>query len=112
MPLEALIFDVDGTLAETEELHRRAFNDAFAALGLGWEWSPELYRELLQVTGGKERIRHYVESARPKDGERALAEMPTLHKEKTRRYGTLVATGTLKPRPGVLRLMQEARAEG
>jgi beta-phosphoglucomutase-like phosphatase (HAD superfamily) len=112
MPLEALIFDVDGTLAETEELHRRSFNDAFAALGLDWEWPPELYRELLQITGGKERIRHYVESARPKDGERALAEMPTLHKEKTRRYGTLVATGTLKPRPGVLRLMQEARAEG
>lgn len=112
MPLEALIFDVDGTLAETEELHRHAFNHAFATLGLGWEWSPELYRELLQVTGGKERIRHFVESARPKDGERALAEMPTLHREKTRRYGTLVATGTLKPRPGVLRLMQEARAEG
>jgi beta-phosphoglucomutase-like phosphatase (HAD superfamily) len=112
MPLEALIFDVDGTLAETEELHRRSFNDAFAALGLDWEWPPELYRELLQITGGKERIRHYVETAHPKDGDRALAEMPTLHKEKTRRYGTLVATGTLKPRPGVLRLMHEARAEG
>ncbi len=112
MPLEALIFDVDGTLAETEELHRRAFNEAFAHLGFDWHWPSDLYRDLLQVTGGKERIRHYVENAKPKDGERALAEMPALHREKTRRYGTLVAAGTLKPRYGVLRLIQEARAEG
>jgi beta-phosphoglucomutase-like phosphatase (HAD superfamily) len=112
MPLEALIFDVDGTLAETEELHRRAFNDSFAAFGLGWTWAPDLYRDLLQVTGGKERMRHYIETAQPPNADHALANFAALHKEKTRRYGTLVATGTLKPRPGVLRLMQEARAEG
>lgn len=112
MPLDALIFDVDGTLAETEELHRRAFNEAFAHLGFDWHWPSDLYRDLLQVTGGKERIRHFIENAKPKDGDRALAEMPALHREKTRRYGTLVAAGTLKPRYGVLRLIQEARAEG
>lgn len=112
MPLEALIFDVDGTLAETEELHRQAFNESFAHFGLPWHWDQTLYRDLLQVTGGKERIRHYVETARPDEAERVLENMPALHKEKTRRYGTLVAAGTLKPRPGVLRLMQEARAAG
>lgn len=112
MPLEALIFDVDGTLAETEELHRRAFNESFAALGLDWVWQPDLYRDLLQVTGGKERIRHYVESAKPQGGADALARLGELHAEKTRRYGALVETGALKPRPGVLRLLQEARAAG
>ncbi|MGH8284436.1 MAG: HAD family hydrolase [Steroidobacteraceae bacterium] len=60
--LDAVIFDVDGTLADTEEAHRRAFNTAFAAHGLGWTWSAELYAELLRVTGGKERIAHYIES--------------------------------------------------
>ena len=54
--IEALIFDVDGTLADTEEAHRQAFNDAFRAHGLDYCWSRELYRELLQVTGGKERL--------------------------------------------------------
>jgi len=53
MMLKAVIFDVDGTLAETEEVHREAFNVVFEQSGLGWYWSPELYRELLKVTGGK-----------------------------------------------------------
>ena len=54
--VQALIFDVDGTLSETEEAHRHAFNAAFAEAGLGWEWSRDDYRRLLKVTGGKERI--------------------------------------------------------
>ncbi|MGO9133766.1 MAG: HAD family hydrolase [Methylovirgula sp.] len=112
MPLEALIFDVDGTLAETEELHRRAFNESFAACGFDWHWPPELYRQLLQVTGGKERIRHYIDSSKPADGARALARLTELHAEKTQRYGAHVAAGVLAPRPGVMRLMQEARAVG
>ena len=59
--LKALIFDVDGTLAETErDGHRPAFNQAFADTGLGWDWTPELYGKLLKVSGGKERIRAYV----------------------------------------------------
>ena len=112
MPLEALIFDVDGTLAETEELHRQAFNETFARFGLNWSWSRELYRELLKVTGGKERMRHYVEGWQPKGGAEALARLAELHVEKTRRYTDLVAEGALKPRPGVLRLLHEARAAG
>ena len=53
----ALIFDVDGTLAETEEVHRRAFNAAFAEAGLDWFWDQVTYARLLRVAGGKERIR-------------------------------------------------------
>ncbi len=60
--LEALIFDVDGTLADTErDGHRVAFNQAFTEAGLEWDWDVELYGELLQVTGGKERIRLYID---------------------------------------------------
>ena len=59
MPIKALIFDVDGTLAETEECHRAAFNEAFADAGLDWNWDQALYRELLKTTGGKERMRAY-----------------------------------------------------
>ena len=59
--LACLIFDVDGTLAETEEQHRIAFNDVFAAEGLDWWWDRELYRRLLGVTGGRERMRYWLE---------------------------------------------------
>ena len=65
MQLKALIFDVDGTLAETEEAHRQSFNDAFAASGLDWNWDRELYRKLLQVTGGKERLLYYINEWQP-----------------------------------------------
>jgi phosphoglycolate phosphatase-like HAD superfamily hydrolase len=65
-PLRAVLFDVDGTLADTErDGHRPAFNAAFAELGLGWDWDVELYGELLAITGGKERIRHYMEKYVP-----------------------------------------------
>ena len=60
MRLKALIFDVDGTLADTEAAHCAAFNDAFAAAGLDWHWDAAAYRELLRVTGGKERIAHFI----------------------------------------------------
>ena len=111
MPLEALIFDVDGTLAETEELHRHAFNETFAAFGLDWIWPPDLYRHLLKVTGGKERIGHYVEVWQPQGGATAVAQLAELHADKSRRYTQFVAAGALAPRPGVLRLIQAARAE-
>ncbi|HQT25368.1 MAG TPA: HAD family hydrolase, partial [Burkholderiales bacterium] len=62
MTLRAILFDVDGTLADTErDGHRIAFNQAFEAYGLDWNWNVELYGKLLAVTGGKERIRHYVD---------------------------------------------------
>ena len=111
MPLAALIFDVDGTLAETEELHRHAFNAAFAAAGLAWHWDPALYARLLEVAGGKERIQHYIAAH---GGHPALdaAAIARLHGDKTARYTALVASGAATLRPGVLRLLDEARRAG
>ena len=109
--LQALIFDVDGTLAETEEWHREAFNAAFAAAGLGWEWDQALYARLLAVTGGKERIAHFQEVAdiAPR---LSAAEIAALHADKTTRYAARVAGGGLQLRPGVARVLSEAHAAG
>ena len=110
--LRALIFDVDGTLAETEDLHRQAFNGAFADLGLPWSWSPARYADLLTVMGGKERLRHYVETENADAVETLRPRMGEIHDRKTRRYGDLVEGGSLGLRPGVGRLIAEARAAG
>lgn len=112
--LKALLFDVDGTLAETEEMHRRAFNQAFEAAGLPWRWSRELYGELLQVTGGKERIRYFIDRYAPAlpPGGLDEAAITALHADKTRRFCDMLAAGQLDLRPGVRRLLEEARAEG
>jgi HAD superfamily hydrolase (TIGR01509 family) len=112
--IEALIFDVDGTLADTEEAHRQAFNEAFRAHGLDFCWSRELYRELLQVTGGKERLAAFFYRARLTASERIrLSELiPRLHATKTSFYRESMERGRVPLRPGVRRLMAEARAAG
>jgi len=112
MPLEALIFDVDGTLAETEELHRQAFNEAFHAFGLDWVWPRDLYRELLGVTGGRERILHYIDHYAPAGGAAARAKVSEMHADKTVRYVKLIRAGDVAPRPGVRRLIAEAHDAG
>ena len=109
MPLEALIFDVDGTLAETEEWHRQAFNEAFADAGLDWRWDQALYAKLLEVTGGKERMRHYAATHGQAVDDAAIARV---HAAKTARYVAFVEGGAMTLRPGVARLLQEARAAG
>ncbi|MBI5128510.1 MAG: HAD-IA family hydrolase [Rhodopseudomonas palustris] len=106
----ALIFDVDGTLSETEELHRQAFNDTFAAESLPWHWDAPAYRRLLDVAGGKERIAHFLTS-QPEGAERAAGRIADLHAAKTRRYTALVAAGAAL-RPGVARLIRDAKAAG
>ncbi|MGD8785193.1 MAG: HAD family hydrolase [Thioalkalispiraceae bacterium] len=115
LQLQALLFDVDGTLADTErDGHRVAFNQAFAEAGLDWEWSVELYEKLLSVTGGKERILHYLDNyntefKRPE----ALTEfIAGLHQAKTRHYTELLNTGAIPLRAGVLRLLTEAKQAG
>ncbi len=112
MALKAIIFDVDGTLAETEEAHRIAFNEEFAAWGLPWEWDRDLYRELLAITGGKERIRHYIAEYAPPKGEEILEKVPELHKAKSERYMRMISDGSVPLRPGVARLIEEAKAAG
>lgn len=108
---KALIFDVDGTLAETEELHRQAFNHAFVCHGLGWHWDRAVYKDLLRVTGGKERIRayHATLGAAPLLSDDGIAE---LHRIKTARYAELIETGCCPLRPGVAELLAAARARG
>jgi HAD superfamily hydrolase (TIGR01509 family) len=112
MPLKALIFDVDGTLAETEEWHRRSFNESFQAFDLGWTWDPDLYRQLLQVTGGKERLRHYIEMASPPHAAEALAKLPGLYAKKTAHYADYVLKDLIPARPGIKRLVTEAHQKG
>ena len=111
MPLEALIWDVDGTLAETEEGHRAAFNAAFADAGLDWHWDAALYARLLGVMGGKERIQHYLETT-PGAGTLDADAVRRLHAAKTARYVAAVSAGSVALRPGVRRLLHEARAAG
>jgi HAD superfamily hydrolase (TIGR01509 family) len=108
MTLDALIFDVDGTLAETEEIHRLAFNDTFAAFELDWHWDADTYNELLKVTGGKERMRHYLTHYRPRDGAAAQSYIDAMHKEKNRRYALTLKRAEIDLRPGVKRLIYEA----
>ena len=114
MSIEALIFDVDGTLADTEEAHRVAFNLAFERYRLGWVWTRSDYRTLLNVTGGKERIAAYIATlplAAP-ERKRLTELVPVIHAEKTRFYGSVVADGGVPLRDGVARLIGEALVAG
>lgn len=110
--LAALIFDVDGTVADTEELHRWAFNDAFRRFELGWEWTPETYRRMLGISGGHARILSHIDGLRVPVAEKARLRrlVPGLHAEKTRIYGEVLDTAGAALRPGVARLIAEARA--
>ena len=114
MALRALLFDVDGTLVDTEELHRGAFNEAFRQLSLGWDWGRSLYAELLVVSGGAERIAAYIDRLQAPAAEKTRLRrlVPLVHGEKTRIYRELLASGGAQLRPGVARLIDEARAAG
>jgi HAD superfamily hydrolase (TIGR01509 family) len=111
--MRAIIFDVDGTLAETEEAHRAAFNETFRAAGLDWFWDETLYSDLLRVTGGKERMRHYMatyvaEHISPESRARIAAD---LHPLKTTHYESIVASGAIRLRPGIGALIHAVRRE-
>jgi HAD superfamily hydrolase (TIGR01509 family) len=114
--LSALIFDVDGTLADTESVHLEAFNHAFRQEGLDWHWDVPLYTRLLDISGGKERMAHYWRTVDPtmtEVGAGALNDtIQRLHEIKTAYYENAVNNGAVHLRPGVLALMNDARRAG
>ncbi|MHB1201164.1 MAG: HAD family hydrolase, partial [Polaromonas sp.] len=114
--LQALIFDVDGTLADTENAHRAAFNQAFAEVGRDWVWDEALYTRLLEISGGKERILHYWRTLQPElkdiDGAGVRDTVERMHALKTAAYERAVQEGAVQLRPGVLRLIGSAHQAG
>lgn len=114
--LMALIFDVDGTLADTEMAHLAAFNQAFAQVGLDWCWDVPLYTRLLEVSGGKERICAYWQSRGDMPHELSGGEVDQMigriHELKTAAYQQAVQDGMVQMRPGVLALIAEAMGAG
>lgn len=114
--LRALIFDVDGTLADTESAHRLAFNQAFAELGRAWVWDHATYTRLLDVSGGKERILHYWQQVQPEvmawPVDTVRTEVERIHASKTVAYEHAVRDGSVPLRPGVQQLIVSAHAAG
>lgn len=114
--LHALIFDVDGTLADTETAHLAAFNHAFGVCGLDWHWDVETYTRLLQISGGRERLTHYWNAKQPDtlaiDGGAIRDMIERLHLEKTAAYEQAVQDGHVAMRPGVLDLIDGAAQAG
>ncbi|MBI1887229.1 MAG: HAD family hydrolase [Nitrosomonadales bacterium] len=114
MTIKAIIFDVDGTLADTEDGHRQSFNKAFAENGLDWNWDVELYDRLLKVTGGKERIKYFVGGFLPGFSKPADYDgfVKHLHAVKTRHYNAMLREGHIPFRPGIKKLIDAARQRG
>jgi HAD superfamily hydrolase (TIGR01509 family) len=106
-----LIFDVDGTLAETEAIHRCAFNAAFRDFGIAWYWDHRTYKKLLRIAGGKERIRAFTRMQSPPTF-LSDPEIAELHRIKTRHYSRLIARHACELRPGVEALIRDAPARG
>ncbi|MBL80148.1 MAG: phosphatase [Nitrosomonadaceae bacterium] len=111
--ISAVLFDVDGTIAETEHNgHRLAFNAAFKDFSLSWDWNTKLYSELLDITGGKERIRYYIEKYAPDKLKTSELDawITHVHITKTKYFLSLLNRGLIPPRPGIIRLIKELRS--
>jgi HAD superfamily hydrolase (TIGR01509 family) len=116
MAIKAVLFDQDGVIIDTErDGHRVSFNLTFKEFGYKFEWGVEEYHELLQIAGGKERMKHYLHTKgfgvpiKPEEEEDLIK---ALHKRKTALFVELISSGKLPLRPGIKRFMQEAMAAG
>ncbi len=111
MKLKGIIFDVDGTIADTEEIHRQAFNQTFREFDLDWNWSVSDYQRLLAISGGQERLK----SCLSKDEVlKSKLEIPNrfiqeLHRKKSENYRILLGGGNIQARLGIIRLIREAQ---
>src|SRR5512146_869399 len=108
--LRAIFFDQDGVIIDTErDGHRVSFNETFKAFGYDFQWDVEEYNQLLQISGGKERIKHYIEEKginaqlKPEELDELIKQM---HKVKTQTFIDLIESGRLPLRPGVHRFMR------
>jgi len=114
--LKAIFFDQDGVIIDTErDGHRVSFNETFKEFGYNFEWGVDEYHDLLQISGGKERMKHYLQTkgfgqpVAPEEVDDLIARM---HKRKTALFIEMVESGRLPLRPGIHRFMQEAMAGG
>ncbi len=114
--IKALFFDQDGVIIDTErDGHRVAFNETFKEMGFDVYWDEDYYHELLQIGGGKERMKHHLHTrgfgreVKPEEEDQLIQEM---HKRKTKRFIELLETGALPLRPGIHRFMKEGSAAG
>ena len=111
MELSAVFFDVDGTISETENYHRKAFNEAFKEFNLDWFWDEAIYKELINIGGGKERLMYHIKKAWPEMlGYKNLSNyIDSIHKIKNEIYEDYIKESTIEARPGVLRLIEELK---
>ena len=98
--VRCLIFDFDGTLAETEEAHRKAFNKSFHLNKMGWNWDQHIYRRLLQVAGGKERIEFYNKSFLSNSKKISSKDIEEIYLQKTKFYMQSVSQDFVHLRQG------------
>ncbi len=109
MGVECLIFDFDGTIAETEEAHRDAFNKAFVLNKLNWHWDQHIYKKLLKVAGGKERIEFYNKSLLSHSKQISGKDIEEIHFQKTKFYSQSVSQGFVQLRPGIREFLEKAK---
>ena len=109
MEIQCLIFDFDGTLAETEEAHRNAFNQAFNLNKLNWHWDENIYKKLLQVAGGIERIEFYNKSFLSHSKQLCRKDIEEIHFQKTKFYSQSVSQGFVQLRPGIREFLEKAK---
>ncbi len=111
MLLSAVLFDVDGTISETEDFHRKSFNEAFKEFNLDWFWDEAIYTELINIGDGKERIEYYIKRAWPEmlEYKNLTKYINSIHKVKNEIFKDFVLDSDIKFRPGVLRLINELK---